>query len=539
MRSRTLDSDQLGKKGQQHFGTICVSAGLVPNEATWDRKGWDYVVDWRHDSTEVAFDQRPTLPSCLVQVKTVWAGAGAIRAPLLALEHIAKDLKPAFIYVIPVNNDEEFSDEAFLAHLNDDLLALVLKSLRQARADGARLSKKELRLPLKTWFERIPLSGKALRSALEEAVGSSMGSYATEKQKKLKNLGFESGHMDLELKIQAESFSEFVDGFLGLKPLRYSSVSTVETRFGISIPIPNQMPSEGELHVQPKPIDQCKLIIRDGPTADPMVFKGAMYGPPARVLPPGELHALIRTELFDLRMVAPDITPRAKVKMNLRMHINGAKIRKARLPASSWSAFYNFLAAANDHPVSVEMVLGKGRKGPLSGMLDINLSGTPAESWPFAASVCNAAERVLRKAGWPGTKLSIKDISDTEEKLEAVCALLDDPSSLTPLSFVTSPMEGVREGDTHQMLYVDRFELGLHSLAYAVNAEVVASLKEDGIEWTSRALTVTKLERTRTRERELQQFLTRAQREAGLEGLLVNRGFIPKGGEVTLLPTSS
>lgn len=528
--ARTLDSDQLGKKGQQHFGELCVSAGLIPNEATWDRKGWDYVVDWRHDAGEVAFDARPTLPSCLVQVKTVWAGAKAVKAPLLALEHIAKDLKPAFIYVIPVLDDEKYQDSAFIAHLDDDLLALILKSLRQARAlDKDRLSKEVIRLPLKTWFNQIPGTGEALRQALEESIGPSVGTYAEAKQRKLKNLGFEAGHMELKLSIEAMNRQEFVDGFLGLKPLKYVGASASETRFGINIPVPDLIPSDGEINVLPKPFDQCKLIIRDGPTADPIIFKGDMYGPPSDLLAPGELQTLIRTALFDLRFSATGIKPPAMVNMKLTMRLDGKKIRKARLSAAEWSAFYNFLAAAADHPVGVEMVVGKGKKGPLSGMLDLNLKGTIAENWPSAASVCSAAERVLRKTGWPGTKLAIEDLGNAEEQLEAIRGLLDDPSSLNPLTFLSAKMPGLKDGVRHQVLYVHGFELGAHSIVYAVKADMVASHRKDDVEWTSRELTLMKLERVKARKRELEQFLERAKREAGLQGLLVDRGFIPSG----------
>lgn len=526
--ARTLDSDQLGKKGQQHFGTLCVSAGLIPNEATWDRKGWDYVVDWRHDAGEIAFDERPTLPSCLVQVKTVWADAKAVNAPLLALEHIAKDLKPAFIYVIPVIDDEEFGSDAFLAHLDDDLLALILKSLREARAGGKeRLSKEEIRLPVKTWFDKIPQTGKALRQALEKAIGPSMGAYAEAKQRKLKSLGFEPGHMELELKIEATSRQEFVDGFLGLKPLKYVGASASETRFGITMPIPDLIPSDGEINVQPKPFDKCKLIIRDGPASDPIIFTGDLYGPPAGLLPPGELQTLIRTPLFDLRFRASGIKPPAKVQMKLTMRVDSQKIRKARLSATDWSNFYNFLATAADHPVGVEMIVGKGKRGPLAGMLDLELKGTPAESWPMAASVCSAAERVLRKAGWPGTKLGIEEIGKAEEKLEALRAILDHPSTLNPMTFISPKLPGLSDGDTYEVLYVDGFELGSHTLAYAVKASMVASHRENDVQWTSRELTLTKLERVRTRRRELEQFLERAKREAGLEAVLVDSNFSP------------
>lgn len=44
--NRPLNSDELGAKGEQKFGELCLDARLKPNQPNRDRVGWDYVVTW-------------------------------------------------------------------------------------------------------------------------------------------------------------------------------------------------------------------------------------------------------------------------------------------------------------------------------------------------------------------------------------------------------------------------------------------------------------------------------------------------------------
>jgi hypothetical protein len=352
-----------------------------------------------------------------------------------------------------------------------------------------------------------------------------MGAYAALKQKKLRELGYEAGAGELSLKIAAASRDEFLDGFMGLRPLKFSEAKAADTRFGIPIPIPHFLRAEGELQVRPKPFGKCQLTIRDDQYADPIIFRGEMYGPPAEWLAPDELQTLIRTPLFDLRFSATGVKRPAMVKMKLIMNLDGEKIRNARLPASDWSNFYKFLAGATDNSVSVEMSVAKGKAGPLCGSLSMSLEGTPAETWPAAVSACIAAERVLRATGWPRTKLSISKIGESGDKLEVVEALLDDSSFLGPLSFRTSTLSGLSEGDIYEVLYVDDIDLGSHSVVYAVVAEMIASMGHEGVDWRSKTLKLKTIARVKTASSQLRQFVDRARRETGLQSVIPSGSF--------------
>lgn len=67
--TRPLDSDRLGKKRPRPlFGTVR-RCGDHSQSLYLRLKGWDFVVDWRHDPATDNYDARPTLRSYLVQVK--------------------------------------------------------------------------------------------------------------------------------------------------------------------------------------------------------------------------------------------------------------------------------------------------------------------------------------------------------------------------------------------------------------------------------------------------------------------------------------
>jgi hypothetical protein len=518
---RTLDSDQLGKKGEKRFADLCVSAGLIPNEASWDRKGWDFVVDWRHDPTRQDYDNRPTLPSCLVQVKTQWEGSTAIRAPLLALEHIAKDLRPAFIYVVEVVDDHAYGDRAYLAHLHGDLLGLVLKSLRQARVAKKRPSQMEVRLPLKRWFAAVQPNGDALREALESAIGPSMAAYSEAKQQQLKSLGFEAGHMDLTVQFSTGDREEIADAFLGLRPIGIAGASAVETRFGIPIPIPEFIPGGGEMHILPKSFGRCTILIHDQVETRPFRFQGDMFAPPKQLLESGEIQTLIKTKLFDLRFRASGISPPGNAHLTVVLTTSGEKLRKAKVAASEWGNFYGFLAAAADHPVRIEMVTSKG-PGPINGSLDLDQSD---DSWAPSAKLCKIAERVFERAGWPGTKLSIEQIGEAWERLEVLDKIITNPSAVGPLAFTSSEFKGATDGAEYRGLFVDCISFGEISLAYALDSQMVAALKAGEVEWKSRELSLFQLRRIRSRQRDYDRFVEDARRALGNVNLMGIRNF--------------
>lgn len=487
--TRPLDSDLLGDKGEEQFGQLCTDAGLIRNPSTKDRKGWDFVVDWRHRPDEGNYDTRATLPSCLVQVKTIWTGGTAISTPLLAIEHLAKDLKPAFIYVVQVNEDRSFAD-SYIAHLRGDLLAHVLKALRIARVKGKRPGDKDLSLSLRKWFKRIPHDYKVLRAELEGAIGLSMGDYAEAKQTELRKLGYEQGAQRVTFRTGDTTHAELVDAFFGLRPMQVCDGSATETRFGIEIPIPDLDFKEGQIQFEPRPFDTCKLLIRDG-NRRPYRFDGEVFGLPTWLQKPATTQMLIKTPLFSLRFMAEDGGPQVKFRLSLRMVAE--QIRSARTTAQQWSALYGFLAAATKRSVNIQMHLGKVRKGPLDGRMNIEGAGDVSRGWDWAADICKTAAILLDRVGWSDIDLAIEEIEAAGAELELIDAMLNTPRVLTPLNFTTEKFDGLTGEELHDMLYSGRITLGAHSIAFAFKTVVRPAVEGEQIRWTSDGLELIEL----------------------------------------------
>jgi len=477
MQNRKLNSDQLGKKGESRFPELCVDAGLVPNGSTWDRRGWDFIVDWPHSDDALAYDSRPAPLSCLVQLKTVWTSSKTIKLRLSSIEHLAKDARPTFIYVLRVTDDLSFVD-ARIVHLGGDFLALILRELRKARQKGAAPNKIDIRIPLDRWFDTIPADGKSLRSAMESAVGASQSEYAAEKQRQLRELGYEKGGHFLTTTLKGDNVDHLVEAFLGLRRIDVVNTRAVERRFEIDVPIPELDGISGSIEVNPTPRDTCTVLVRSAPGAPPFRFRGKMYGVPGSLLPADQLRVVIRTELFDLLLRA-DLPENRRPSVNLTLRTDGEKIGKVHTKAADWEAFYSFLAVLGESTLVMEIQPKKASQ-PLIGTISIDRDELAAR-WRRPARLSAIAAEVLNRAGWPETKLKIEDISAAGEALEVLHAMISNPTDLTRLSFNMEKTPDAVDGDVCDMLFIDRFALGDYCIAYAAEIQLTAQVGEDKI----------------------------------------------------------
>jgi hypothetical protein len=138
-----LNSDELGKKGEARFSEICSDAKLIRNPSTdHDRAGWDYIVEFDQQPPQgsATLDTRRSPLSCHVQVKTMWNSGDRFKMRLSAAERLAKEPKPAFVYVFKVDANLNFVS-AHLVQMLDENLATVLKRLRREEEKGTNPSR--------------------------------------------------------------------------------------------------------------------------------------------------------------------------------------------------------------------------------------------------------------------------------------------------------------------------------------------------------------------------------------------------------------
>ena len=157
-------------------------------------------------------------------------------------------------------------------------------------------------------------------------------------------------------------------------------------------------------------------------------------------------------------------------------------------------------------------MLPKKAAGPITGTIKLDERD---DDWSSAASICETAERVFEYVGWPGTKVGIEDIGAGWEKLEVVDAFITDPSTLSSLGFTSEKFDGVAEGVQRRSLYVDHIPFGDHSIAYAAEAQMVASANGSDVSWKSVKLSLLQVRRIQTRERAYDQFIEDSKRQLG------------------------
>jgi hypothetical protein len=296
------NNDELGEMGQAYFSQICARTGLVCNQAKdRDRTGWDFIVEFKFPNIKEApaLESRGRPISCHIQVKTMHDTRTRFQMPLSSAEYLAKEQKPSFVYVLRVNNKFEFV-EAFLIHILDDPLSVILKRLRQERAaKTTAINKKRISLSIQSGI-RLDTTGDSLRGALEKFCGHDAHAYVVRKNDQLEKLGFEGKRLEIQCTLHAKNTDELVDVFLGLKSgIRASNTRVYETRFGIKIPEHEDNPTgESKISISPSPVDRCPISFREDSLSPHITFDGEIYLPAIPNLPSDVFKCLVKTELF-------------------------------------------------------------------------------------------------------------------------------------------------------------------------------------------------------------------------------------------------
>jgi hypothetical protein len=527
--TRRLNPDQLGKKGEAQFQQLCTDARLIANPSSWDRKGWDFVVDWPLDENG-PFDSRPTPFSCLVQVKTMWSGAKSVRLRLSSIEHLAKDLKPTFIYALEVDDILKLVG-ARIAHLDGDLLALVLKTLRQATADGRTPHKMLLNLSLERWFTKLLPTGEATRAAFEEAIGPTMPAYATSKQEQLRDLGFEDGRMIMRTTFEVDDEEHVLDAFLGLRKLNVLSGEATENRFGIELPLPDMAPLTGaKVEIKPQSHDTCDITVSDEANGLNLQFHGEIYGVPVDLLPEGRFKVLIRAALFDLVFDQRKLGGETS-EANMTLKINSEIVRKAKVRASDWRNLYTFLAALARNPVQIAIKASKADQ-PLLGSASMEVAPETAGRWEEEARIADIADAMLERTGWPATKISLKALREAASEFDVLDAIVNEPASLSPLNFRTdigANTTTVMTGVQLDALYFGVVELGRHFLVYAASLDLIPSFDQNEIRWTSSTPRFRDAARVKATKAAYDRFIADTGRRTGISTFLTREMIHSKG----------
>jgi hypothetical protein len=262
----TVESERdVGEMGEQVLGTWAAEVGVTANKARRDRSGWDYIVELPLANVDGAvrpLDRASAPVQCLVQVKSTDEKRKASWSVKLDnWWRLVTSQLPAFFLVLEFDGESN-PRRAYLVHVGESLIRKVLLALRKA---SAARSKKPLRHRTVS-FKRTaadaftPLNGQGLLAALQRHVQPNAAAYAAEKQRLVRELGYETrgtiieGTASFAMSPGSTPDEELIRFALGLQPeLPIEPGAMVwDERFGIRLPDPARtIVTTGKLVAQP------------------------------------------------------------------------------------------------------------------------------------------------------------------------------------------------------------------------------------------------------------------------------------------------
>lgn len=508
----TLNADELGKKGEARFSEICSDTKLVRNPSIdHDRTGWDYIVEFEQQapSGSETLDSRRSPLSAHVQVKTMWNKNDRFRMRLSAAERLAKEPKPAFVYVFKVNNKLDFVS-AHLVHILDDNLARILKRLRTEQAKGTKphqINKKYISFKVSTSGRKIEPTGEALRLTMSEFCGPDLDAYIDRKRKQLQDLGFEPRRFQATTTFKVESMDGLVDGLLGLRELEVTAGRAFETRFGIKLSLNEPSFAKSVMRVKPGKADTCIVTVRETPLAPPATFSADIIFPPMANLPKEHLKILVQNPLF-------------------RLLINGNKIQfttdeqaisATRLKIDDWRNFFRMLIALCR---GAEITLKPERLIEVSFSMRLPDAALQLEFESMQGAL-EATQRLLKLAGAPEPAVGIDGFGGIAPDLVKLDKMFSSPADADPIGFVVDWPPRLPVPDKIDFLCVNFVRMEDITLVHSSVAEMVPQSSEGRIIWKSKTLTPCEITFMRDFLPEYERFVDRAKRKAKLDNSII------------------
>lgn len=453
--------DALGKLGEQKFGGWCAEEGLTFNKAEWDRAGWDFILDFEMPHPQgMTLDHRPGAHTCRIQVKTIGHTKKAVRLRLDMAERLAKDPGPSFVVGLRMNDAFQVVALHVLPML-DDRLAAVLKRLRKESLKGqGPLSKKAITFPLMP-LTQIELSGRAMKSAILDHVGSDLHAYIHRKQEQLKTLGYEERPIGSTFTLAPELRDDFEKMFLGHEGrVAVNAMEITQTRFGLSEVTSAAQPAV--ISLKAPPFDACTITVRPQ-IGLPLVFDGDLY-----LMPPiFEQKMRVQLKLFDFVMTAA-----SPHQLILCFDLSNKKASPIE-----WLKFWSAIKTFSQTGTLIEMAC---KTKPICHEMrpDGLAEGINFAAVERACKVCTVLDRIAQHAAWPSTTdLSWRNIEQHKEWFD----FIDEIVSGNLTSWIYSAKSDMKPAspDTFAAAFVCHVPVGDHVLACGSVAEM-SCMSSDG-----------------------------------------------------------
>ncbi|MDK9681830.1 hypothetical protein [Pseudoalteromonas shioyasakiensis] len=232
------DEGEIGDIAEDHFASLCSSAGVTSTQSRRDRFGWDYYLEYKlNRPAPVILDTEEQYFSCHVQVKGftgTFDDYSGSDISLSNIQYMINNDKPQFFAFVSV--DSELKD-TYLVHLDHSLIRYGLERIRKTQAKSGsniKLNKSCITINPHT-RGAIKVNASDLKSLLEKVVGTNISNYSSEKVRFRREAGYENGKLEISIIANPK---DLIDIELGLKPslkVDVSAVSDIRFDFPISL----------------------------------------------------------------------------------------------------------------------------------------------------------------------------------------------------------------------------------------------------------------------------------------------------------------
>lgn len=514
---RPLNSDELGEKGESRFQEFCADAKLTCNKSNRDRTGWDFLVEFPFEPPigDRTLDKRCSAISCHLQVKTIWANSERVTLRLSSAEHLAKEPKPAFVYVLMINDALEAVD-SYLIHLRGKNLERILKRLRKAQAAiELKINDAEITYDPKTAGVRLPPNGKALRDQLECDCGPDPQAYVASKAEELEHLGFEKGRYQLKATLQARNVDELVEAFLGLRPLEATATESLEVRFGVALPA-NHLPLDAavKVEIKPMPADRCTIRAYNQCGGPPAVFQGEVFFPAIK-MPAGHRRAQIRTSFLTLDFQEGLSGGKGQVAFATLPDVTST----SRFSLNDWRNNLRLLTALGSEPTRLEVTPCKAQRFTIPMSRHIGEEQLTAVQELLLA--CDHTDHVLELAGTTGGEFSFQDLAALAPEMRMAYQVLAEQPKGVPISFSTPA--GQSGYGPLDLLYVNWVRPENVTLDYGAVVTMTATPEADQLIWHPTAVAEPRVSEIGDDLQAYRDFITDFKSETGLENVATRK----------------
>lgn len=283
-----------GRSGEKRFSTLCSDLGITCNESVEDERGWDHIVELRHEAVPgVSVDMQYRVPPVFVQTKSHEADGLSVSMKLSNAVNLAHSSNPCFVVLMSLAPDS-VTPTWHAVHVWGPLLERIMKRVREESRDGLPDDAFHTKTLSFTMTDEDRRDEQDLLPWIERTVRGAGRDYAVAKAALSPPPDFVG-----EIKIgPLGSVGELVDHMIGLsKHIPMSGITMGQRRFGVDIPFPMPAGAVAFASLQSHPADTCVIRLR-GPDGTVVEMVGDVIAPPNLGLP---------EESYKYRFRAPNI----------------------------------------------------------------------------------------------------------------------------------------------------------------------------------------------------------------------------------------